>query len=58
MAKYCDTWQHQLSRLSHMWDGAREMYNKVKADSQVPQLEKDLEEASLKWVDLAQESAA
>ena len=29
---------------SHMWKGAREMYNKVKADSRVPQLKKVLEE--------------
>ena len=31
------------------------MYNKVKANSQVPQPEKVLEEARLKWADLAQE---
>ena len=47
MAKYCDIQQHQLSRLSHMWEGARDMYNKVKADSRVPQLEKVLKEAWL-----------
>ena len=35
---------------SHMWEGAREMYNKVKADSRVPQLKKVLEEAWLEWV--------
>ena len=29
----------------------------MQADSQVPQLEKDLEKAQLKWVDLAKESA-
>ena len=34
------------------------MYNKVQADSQVPQLEKGLEEAGLKWADLAKERAA
>ena len=34
------------------------MYNKVQADSRVPQLEKDLEEALLKWTDLAKERAA
>ena len=54
MAKYYDTWQHQLSRLSHMWEVAQEMFDKVKANSQVPQLEKVLEEAQLKC-DLTQE---
>ena len=34
------------------------MYNKVQADSRVPQLEKDLEEARLKWTDLAKERVA
>ena len=33
------------------------MYNKVQVDSWVLQLEKDLEEARLKWVDLAKERA-
>ena len=50
MAKYCDIWQHQLSRLSHLRKGARELYNKEQADSRVPQLEKDLEEARLKSI--------
>ena len=45
MVKYCDIHQHQLSRMSHMRKGAREMYNKVQADSRIPRLEKDLEEA-------------
>ena len=31
------------------------MYINVKADSWIPQLEKVMEEAQLKWVDLAQE---
>ena len=31
------------------------MYSKAQAESQVPQLEKDLEEAQLKWADLAKE---
>ena len=53
MAKYCDIWKHQLSGLSHLREGARELYNKVHADYRVPQLE----EARLKWVDLAKESA-
>ena len=34
------------------------MYNKVQVDSRVPQLEKDLEESRLKWVDLVKERAA
>ena len=38
-------------------EGARELYNKVQTDSLVPQLEKDLKEARLKWVDLAKECA-
>ena len=33
------------------------MYNKVHANSQVPWLEKDLEEARLKWVNLVKECA-
>ena len=35
MAKYYDTRQHQLSRMSHMREGAREMYSKEQADFQV-----------------------
>ena len=31
------------------------MYKKVQADSWVPHMEKDLEEARLKWVDVAKE---
>ena len=38
-----------------MREGTQKIYSKVKADSRVPQLEKDLEEARLKWVDLAKE---
>ena len=57
MEKYCDTRQHQLSRLSNLREGAKEMYSKVQVDSRVPQLEKDLKEARLKWVDLAKELA-
>ena len=34
------------------------MYDKVQADSRVPQLEKELEEARLKWADLAKECLA
>ena len=41
--------------MSHLREGARELYNKVQANSRVRQLEKDLEEARLKWVDLAKE---
>ena len=57
MEKYCDTRQHQLSRLSNLREGTKEMYSKVQVDSRVPLLEKDLEEARLKWVDLAKELA-
>ena len=57
MAKHCNSWQHQLSRLSHLREGAREMYSKVQADSRVTRLENDLDKARLKWVDLAKESA-
>ena len=57
MKKYCDARQHQLSRLSHLREGAHEMYSKVQTDSRVPQLEKDLEQAQLKWADLAKERA-
>ena len=38
-----------------MQESARELYNKVQVESRVPQLEKDLEEAGLKWADLAKE---
>ena len=58
METYYDTRQHQLSRLSHMWEGAREMYSKVNADSRVPQREKVLEEVRLEWADLPQECVA
>ena len=56
MAKYCDRWQHQLSRLSPLRASAHELYNKVQAESRVPQLEKNLEEARLKWADFAKET--
>ena len=52
------TQQHQLGHLSHIRDMVQEMYNKVQADSRVPQLEKDLKEARLKWVNLTRECAA
>ena len=55
IAKYYDIRQHQLSRLSHLREGTREMYSKLQEDSRVPQLDKDLEEARLKWVNLAKE---
>ena len=55
MAKYCEVWQHQLSRLSLMREGVHDMYMKVQAESRVPQLEKELEEARLKLVELAKE---
>ena len=55
MAKYCDSYQHHLSHLSHMREGAWEMYSKAQAESRVPQLEKDLMEARLKLVDLAKD---
>ena len=57
MAKYNDIEQHQLSRLSHLREGARELYNMVQTSFRVPQLEKNLEEAWLKWADLANEHA-
>ena len=41
-----------------MQEDAREMYGKVQANSWVPHLEKDLEEAWLKWANLAKEWAA
>ena len=55
MAKYCDARQHQLNCLSHMREEARDMYIKVQAESWVPQLEKELEEARLKLDELAKE---
>ena len=57
MAKYCDTRQHKLNRLSHLRERAQDMYSKVQVDSQIPQLDKDLEEAQLKWTNLAKERA-
>ena len=53
MEKYCDGRQHQLSRLSHLREGARELYNKVQAESRVSHLEKDSENALPKWAKLA-----
>ena len=44
MAKYCDAWQHQLSRLSHIWDRAWDLYSKAQVDSRIPNLEKDVTE--------------
>ena len=55
MVKYNDIRQHQLSCLPYLRERAQELYNKVQANSRVPQLEKDLEEAWLNWVDLAKE---
>ena len=58
MAKYCDARQHQLNLLVHLREGAGEIYNKEKSDSRGPLLEKDLEEALLKWVDIVKECAS
>ena len=55
MVKYSDLRQHQLIHLSHLREGTQELYNKVQANSRVPKMEKDLEEALLKWADLAKE---
>ena len=50
---------HCKIHLSHTKDGAREMYNsRVQANFRVPQLDKDMKEARLKWVDLARERTA
>ena len=42
MAKYCDTRQHQLSQLSHLPDGARDLYSKAQVESKIPDLEKKM----------------
>ena len=55
MAKYYDIRQHQLSHLSHLREGAQELYNKGHIDSRVPRLEKDLEQARLKWANMAKQ---
>ena len=44
--------------MSYMREGDQEMYSKVPADSQVPQLEKALEEAQMKWANLDKERVA
>ena len=53
MVKHYDARQHQLSLLSHLREGARDMYMIVQEKSQVPQLEKELEEVLLKLAELA-----
>ena len=35
MARYCNARQHQLSRLSHMWDRAWDLYSKAQAKSRI-----------------------
>ena len=55
MVKYCGTRQHQLNCLSHMREGACDMYMKIRAESWVPQLEKELGEVWLKLVELSKE---
>ena len=42
MAKYCDVQQHQLSRLSHLWDGVRELYSKAQDEAKTPALEREV----------------
>ena len=42
MAKYCDPWQYQLSRLSHLQDGAQDLYSKAQAESRIPDLENEV----------------
>ena len=50
MAKYCDIRQHQLSRLSHLWDGARELYSKAQDEANAPALERKVAELHQKLV--------
>ena len=42
MGKYCDVQQHQLNRLSHLWDEARDLYSKEQVESRIPDLEKEV----------------
>ena len=44
MAKYCDVRQHQLGRLSHLWDGARELHSKAQVEAKAPALEREVAE--------------
>ena len=44
MAKYCDVQQHQLSWLSHLWDGARELHSKAQVEAKAPALEREVAE--------------
>ena len=42
MTKYCDPQQHQLNKLSHLWEGARDLYSKPQDESKVSVLEKEV----------------
>ena len=42
MAKYCDARQHQLSRLSHLQNGAQVLYSKAQAKSRILDLENEV----------------
>ena len=44
MTKYCDPQQHQLNKLSHLWEGAWDLYSKPQAESRVSVLEKEVTE--------------
>ena len=44
MEKYCDVRQHQLSRLSHLWDSVWELYSKAQDEAKAPILERKVVE--------------
>ena len=52
MAKYCDAQQHQLSQLSHLWDGAQELYSKVQDEGKVLALEREVAELRQKLAEV------
>ena len=52
MAKYCDVQQHQLSRLSHLWDGARELYSKAQDEANALALEREVAELRQKLAEV------
>ena len=52
ITKYYDVRQHQLSRLSHLRDGARELYFKAQDEAKAPTLEKEVAELGQKLAEV------
>ena len=52
MAKYCDVRQHELSQLSHLWDGVWELYSKAQDEAKTPALEREVDELRQKLAEV------